>query len=423
MKNCIKSLFPFIPISLRQFLYTTYERFFAFVCITKEWIQNITSSSSNLKITLSAKTSKTNVLFYHPTILSFGGTEKSLQIIAKHLDPERYRVYMMYGSHSSSARKNYLADTTHITFIPFEYNERQSIYPFFLSHMRPSLMSVVESESIDVILTAGSGYTEYPINTISRTPIIMTNIFGSPSMQKNIVRHISVSHEVAARVEVVVPKEKSSVMYISTEEPQIVYKKMGSELRTALGLKENDMVFGRIGRPDDGIFDPIGIEAFKEVIKRYPHAHYIIQSPPPILRKKVADEHIPNIHFLEPTSDEEKIWSFHFAIDALAHFRNDGESCGLNIIESMIAGKPIISHRSHIWNAHTEYLEPAFSRIAPKDDYRTYAQFMIEFITLKKDGRLTTLGDKAREKGSMFLIKHNINQWQAWIDQSKTAIL
>lgn len=41
---------------------------------------------------------KKRVLIYGISALSFGGTEKNLQIIAKYLDKEAYDVYFMYGT-------------------------------------------------------------------------------------------------------------------------------------------------------------------------------------------------------------------------------------------------------------------------------------------------------------------------------------
>jgi glycosyltransferase involved in cell wall biosynthesis len=132
----------------------------------------------------------------------------------------------------------------------------------------------------------------------------------------------------------------------------------------------------------------------------------------------VEREQIPNVHFLPSSAKEEDVWAFHQSIDAVAHFRNDGESFGLNIVESMLCGKPVITHRSHIWNAHLEYLEPAFSRVANKDNVDTYASFMKEFTLLKQQGKLKELGEKAREKSEEFLIENQIVRFEKLVDES-----
>jgi glycosyltransferase involved in cell wall biosynthesis len=211
----------------------------------------------------------------------------------------------------------------------------------------------------------------------------MINIFGSPTLQKNILHSIYISNEVKEKAEFYTGYKKGSILYIPSSPPYEASIEKAKELRENFNIKESDFVFGRIGRNSDSIFDPIGIKAFQELSKVRNDIHFIIMSPPPILEKIVRDEKIKNVHFISPSSDELDIWGFHFAIDCLAHFRMDGESCGLNIAESMYVGNPIITHRSHIWNAHIEYLKNTFSRVADKDDYLSYATYMKEFVEIK----------------------------------------
>lgn len=415
MKNFFKKIFPYIPVFLRRILYGFYENFYAFKCWMREkkrnfWKKRVHGANTD------SKTNKKRILFYHPAGLGFGGTEKSLQIVSKHLDKEKYEIYYMYAPKITKGRKPYL-ENSNINFIPFSFTEKETTYPFYIKNMEPRLPEVIGKNKIDLLITAGTGYAEYPFNIIRNIPILLVNIFGSPSTQKNIRKHISISKEVEKKIRPIVHRSKCEVMYIPSEKPRADYVEKGIALRNSLGLYSNDVVFGRIGRADDGIFDPIGIDAFKKVVRKYPEAHYIIQSPPPMLIKKVAEENIPNVYFLEPSSDEGKIWAFHFALDILAHFRLDGESCGLNIIESMIANNPIITHRSHIWNAHLEYLDESFSRVANKDAVNEYAKYMEEFLLIKKIGGLHQLGLKAKESGEKFLIENNIARWEKWIDE------
>ncbi len=106
-------------------------------------------------------------------------------------------------------------------------------------------------------------------------------------------------------------------------------------------------------------------------------------TPPPILKKIVDEEKIPRVHFLPPSGKENDVWAFHGAIDVMSHFRRDGETSGVAIAESLTIGNPVITHKSHIWNAHLEYLTEECSRIAEIDDFNEYANYMEEFINLK----------------------------------------
>jgi hypothetical protein len=413
-----KSILPYLPDSLKRLIYHAYENHYAKIC------QRRVGPLPKIR-KVSKLSGKKNVLFYHISGLSFGGTEKYLQILAKYIDKNKYEVFYLHsprpralsGYINLKERAPYL-ENAGVKLIEFDYEEMETAYPYFIKGMKPSIFEVIAEKNIELLVTATPGYTEYPINIINNLPIILINIFGSINTQKNIVKDICISKTLARRIEGVVPRNKIEVMYTPIERPKEEYKNLGQELRQSLGFQEKDIIFGRIGRPVDDIFDPIGIRAFQKIVTKYPEAKYLIQSPPPILRKIVQEESIPNVYFLEPTSAEERIWAFHFAIDAAAHWRYDGESCGMNIIESMVAEKPIISHRSHVWNAHLEYLEPSFARVADKDNVEEYAKYMEEFILLKKAGRLEALGKAAGKRAEQFLIENNIGRFENWVEEA-----
>lgn len=212
----------------------------------------------------------------------------------------------------------------------------------------------------------------------------MINIFGSPTVQKNIIKNIFISKTVQKYSEQYTgPSDKNVSLCIPVKDPIINQIKIDS-LKQKINLQSGDFVFGRIGRASDDIFDPIGIRAFQKIVTDFPNAKYLIMSPPPKVKSIVTEEKIKNVFFLDPSSDEEDIWAFHTVLDCLAHFRYDGETFGLNIAESMLVGNPIISHTSRIWNAHTDYLNSSFARVAEIDNTEEYAAFMKEFIFIKE---------------------------------------
>lgn len=413
MKDAIKKMVPRIPRSIRILALLTYERMYA-RGIRNYSIKKASVADKNGK--------KPRILFYHVSGLAFGGTEKALQIIAKHLDPEKYDVYYMYSPKPRSStgnipldgRKSYLQNSR-VELVSFDYESMDGTYPYIVRGMKPSFFDAIDMYEPDLIVTAGSGYSEFPFNIVRDIPIILVNIFGSPSVQSNIAKHLCISQAVADKIKPFVVDEKIEVMYIQSELP-LDTRTQSKALRERLGIRETDTVFGRIGRADDSIFDPIGIDAFERVVRDHPEAHYLIMSPPPILKQIVADRAIPNVHFLPPSAEESDVWTFHHTIDVLAHFRLDGESFGLNIAESMLAGKPIITHRSHIWNAQLEYLEPTFSRVAERGDVAAYASYMEEMLRAKVDGTIVAMGKASQTKAeALFLIKNNITRFEKWV--------
>lgn len=259
-----------------------------------------------------------------------------------------------------------------------------------------------------MIITASPGYAHYPWNTINFIPLILLNIFGAPTLQRNILRVIYNSQTTQNHAARWISKStRDNILYapLASLPPNHV-RELGKKLRHKINISENDFVFGRIGRADNAIFDPIAIHAWKQIAHSYPQAHYLIMSPPPILVSIVEKEKIPRVHFLPPSGKEEDVWAFHGAIDCFAHFRRDGETSGVAIAESLTVGNPVITHKSHIWNAHLEYLSEKCARIAGHDDVAGYATFMSEYIRTQSEDKATW---KARCEAAYLVGKKNFS--------------
>ncbi len=333
-------------------------------------------------------------------------------------------MYFMYadktvensGIYDFTSRLKYLLEGK-VFPIRFEYEARESAQPYFVQGMSPDIFKVIKDFKIDLLVTAGAGGPEFPFASVQNIPIIFINVFGEVNLQNNLNYHVCISSEVAKKLKSKVKDDKIKVMWVPSEGPMDNSEYYGKQLRASLGIPENDIVFGRIGRSSDGIFDPIGIRAFQRVVKKYPHAHYLIISPSKTLEKIIEEEKIPNVHFTEPSGEETKMWGFYEAMDVLAHFRKDGESFGLNIAEAMFCGKPVISHKSTMWNAHLEYLKPEFSFVAEVDDTDAYEKFMEVFITDKE--KVKVMGEKAEEFAqNNFHIRHHIGGFEKMVRES-----
>lgn len=358
---------------------------------------------------------KIRVLFYDKRGLGFAGTQKFLQILAKHLNKDRFEVFFMYGSKFGSERLSYLKDSA-VNLIDFSFTRESNTLPYMLEGMRPHIFDVLKNNQIDVLVATGSGYPEFPVANITKLPIVYINVFSSINPQENIAHYICISPYLKRLVDPCLPNRKVDVIYIQSERPPKEGLEWGKQLRSSLGISDDDFLFGRIGRPDEKIFDPIGLLAFEKVVAEKHSAHYLIMAPSQNAIDLVKNRSIPNVHFLPPSGEEKDIWAFHFAQDAMAHFRKDGETQGLNISESMLAGKPIISHKSRVWNAHVEYLDDSFARVAGVDAVDEYAGYMKLFIKLKSEGKLRLMGEQAQVRAeSLFLIENNIGKFEVML--------
>ena len=399
----------------------------------ENYYANRAASNVGIKIDkniVRSKNKKPRVLFYDILGMTFGGTAKHMQILSKYMDKSKYDVFFMYSdkvrypdidgdsAKSSATRYDYMKDSG-VKLVLFQYDSASRIYPNIISNMNPSILDVIKDNNVDLLVVTSDGKSYFPYNLIRNIPIVLLNVFGSYSVQKNIVLNVTYTKGMINRVTSVVNDEIMRSMPIPLETPPNDSAMNGSLLRKRLKIPEDAIVFGRIGRDVDMIFDPIAIMAFKRVVARYSNVYYVVMSPPPISRKIVKEESIPNVHFLPSSSNESDIWAFHQANDIYAHFRKDGETFGLNIAEAMMCAKPIITHKSIVWNSHLEYLDKSFSRVADIDNIDQYEEYMKEFIDLKKTGQLIKMGELAQVKASkLFHVVNNIKQFEQWVDES-----
>lgn len=378
LRNSIKSILLHVPTPILKKIVTVRDWFWWQYCRLWE------SAQSYKKLTSVVETaSKKRVLVYALHGMSHAGTEKNLQLIANSLADD-YEVFFMYGTKANNEPAAGILDDQ-VTPIPFTYSSVEIAVPNRIYNMQPILTDVIKHYQIDCLITASPGYSHYPWNQVRDIPIVLSNVFGAPTLQPNIRQTIFMSDTVRVHAQQWTGTNNNHVVrYLSlTKEPLKNHRELGAELRQKLNIPLNDFVFGRIGRDDDGIFDPIGINAWKRIEKKYPNAHFIVMSPPPKLVSIVETEQIPRVYFLPPSGLEKDVWAFHGALDAMAHFRFDGETSGVAIAESLAIGNPIITHESHIWNAHLEYLGEDCARIATRNNPEQYATFMEEFINAK----------------------------------------
>lgn len=381
MRENLKKMMLSLPLPLRKSIVILREKYWQIRM--QKWEQE---HYPNLPILKEKVGPIKNILIYEVTGMAHGGTQKNLQLIANGLTSS-YNVFFMYGEKGAEeGRKKMLSDD--INLIPFTYSENEIAIPHRLHNAKPHIKEVIQENDIDLIITATPGYSHYPWNIITEVPIVLSNVFGAPSLQKNVVATVFMSDTVKDFAERWTgPKDShhTKLLPLGSLPPENIVT-LGQDLRNKLNIPISDFVFGRIGRDADSIFDPIGIRAWKSIAAKYPNAHYLIMSPPPILVKIVEDEKIPRVHFLPPSSKEVDVWSFHGAIDSQAHFRYDGETSGVAIAESLFVGNPVISHKSRIWNAHLVYLSGGIhARIADIDKVSEYAKHMEEYILIKRD--------------------------------------
>lgn len=342
---------------------------------------------------------KHNILFYHDTGLYYGSTEKLLQTIAKNLTPPKFNVYFLYSDKKYGAPRFSYFSGSSVKLIKFDYDYKMETEPFKIVRMKPSIMDIVNKYHIECIfLTIFSNY-QFPINIIPSTiPIIAVSPFGHWSTNGNAFKTYCSGSDNKKRAERKGAKNAETFLNPLTDPP--------SKYLTKPPLSEV-VVFGRIGRADDNIFDPISISAFKKLEDIYGNkVRYDIVAPPPAMVKLAKNLGIQNIRFFDPIIDEEQLARFYYNIDVFAHARRDGETIGIAIAEAMMAGNPVITHKSHFHNDHLNFLDNSFARWSEPDDVETYFGDMKWFVENKN--LIRDMGLLAREKSRSLFGLENI---------------
>lgn len=128
--------------------------------------------------------------------------------------------------------------------------------------------------------------------------------------------------------------------------------------RRSLGIPDEGFVFGRIGQPAAGKWDPIIISAFSKVAGRESENYLLLVGPSPEIVAQVSalDESVRRrIEVLDVIDSPEKLGICYAAMNCFLHAARQGESFGYVLAEALLHGVPVITvSRPHRDNAQTE---------------------------------------------------------------------
>ena len=316
--------------------------------------------------------------------LGMGGTEKCMQYFLEYLHHAGHDCYCVHnrdktdaiGGHREALIKDILGEERVLAYSSEE--------EFF---------RIIETIHPDIFHIHRSGRpNEFPIVPRLKRYVdkcVETNVFGGYDPTDIIDLTLYVSGYFFRNAQI--PRRKKGVLYNPVRPPS-----HSENLRNALGISLSTFVMGRIGRPDDHIFDPISLYAHKVIEEGTPYdILHLVQSPPPTMIQKASELGLKKIKFLtDPIVADHQITQFLNTIDVFAHAGKRGETFGSSIAEAMIHGKPIISHRSRIANGHEPFVREC-GYFAETDDYKQYAEYICTLYASKKERM--SLGEKGRK--------------------------
>lgn len=132
------------------------------------------------------------------------------------------------------------------------------------------------------------------------------------------------------------------------------------------------LFFGRVGRDDGDIYDPVNLDAYVMVEKE--NTYFIALNPSDNLKEKAVELGVKNVRWVDPTLDDVRLSKFYNTMDVLAHARKDGECNPGNCWEAMAHGKPVISHLGIPYNGHIEEIGDAGFVVMRKSNFHNVWQ-------------------------------------------------
>jgi glycosyltransferase involved in cell wall biosynthesis len=111
------------------------------------------------------------------------------------------------------------------------------------------------------------------------------------------------------------------------------------------GVANDEVLFGRLSRPEPNKWTDLALDAFRIALKENPKIKLLLREPPPLVAQKLrASPEADRYVILFATADSAELQLTISALDVVLHTSLMGESFGYGIAEPMNLGKPVITH-------------------------------------------------------------------------------
>jgi glycosyltransferase involved in cell wall biosynthesis len=269
--------------------------------------------------------------------LGLGGTEKTCQLFFEHADTSHFDVAVAYDVNGSHPRKE-------------EFQKAALVCGGKLLGVDTKnhtdgrdLQRVIDTFKPDILHVYRSGYHEFPSpgHDISVPHFIETNVFGFYDGNRHIDRSLFMSkwlmHNTVRQLGV--KPDRFDFVNNPVERPCT-----GDQFEIAARWKsEGAIVVGRCGRPDNGIYNAVNVDAVRLLRMQGYDIRFLVVAPPSNMLHDLSRYDIP-FYMIEPTVNPLVLSMFYNSVDIYTHARADGETFGVNIAEAMIHGNPVITH-------------------------------------------------------------------------------
>ena len=269
--------------------------------------------------------------------LGIGGTAKVVQILCKYFKQinNEFHHVLAYKAHGELEREPFFE----------EILGKENLISYASV---PEFYEVLKEIKPHIIHRQTSGQPEMPFAppiVAQAKHTISTAIFGHVDETISLSRVIYISNHMQHCAGVF--NKNIRLIGIPVEAPLTK-----ENLREELGIPQDAFVFGRLGRDDNDIYDPVNLAGFSKV--EDDKTYFVALAPSEVLKEKAKAFGITNIRYVDKTLDDVRISKFYNTIDVLAHSRKDGECNPGNIWEGFSHGKPVVSHYGIPYNGHIQ---------------------------------------------------------------------
>ena len=218
-----------------------------------------------------------------------GGTAKVVQLLAKYFPKDdEFHHTLAFKAHGEREREPYFEE--HLgkdNLICF------ASAPEFLYIMRELKPHIVHRQ------TAGGPEFPFvkPLDDFAKH-LVSTAIFGSRDGTINIDKCIYISNNLQQCAGHT--GKDAELIRIPVESPRT-----DQDLRDELDIPKDAFVFGRVGRDDGDIYDPVNLDAYSMVEKE--NTYFIALNPSTSLKEKAVELGLKNVRWVDPTLDDVRL--------------------------------------------------------------------------------------------------------------------
>lgn len=314
--------------------------------------------------------------------LGLGGTEKTCQLFFEHASRPEFQVAVAYEKSGIHPRKEEFEKAAACCrgqmFDVDSYQDPQNPDP-------SSLQELIDWLKPDILHVYRSGYPEFPVKNVDVPHVVETNVFGFLDNVSHLDKHVFMSewlmnhairqyglrasHPIRNRMDFV----NNPVEAPYTDRP-------------LFSLSSNTTWLGRCGRPDNGIYNSVSVEAARLLRMQGYDIGFVVAAPPSNMVDDLVRYEIP-FRFIEPTTNPLVLSQFYNTVDIYAHARADGETFGVNIAEAMIHGKSVVTHVATpsvpgmgVFQSQTELVDDGETGFIVNNDPVEYAEALRKLI-------------------------------------------